>query len=220
MQGKTGIHDPVAYHAWYSTPRGSRIAGQELELMLKLLPFQPGEKLLDVGCGTGYFSSRFTDAGLTVTGLDPDPAALGFARKLDQRIGHIQGHSGALPFTDGAFDHSAAVTSLCFVADPARALEELWRVSRKSVILGLLYRRSLLWLYKAGRGSYQGARWDLLDEVRQWTQGLQPTPEIRAGWTVFFPSGGAIAQRLDRFIPDSLPLGGFLVVCLYRRSGF
>jgi len=209
------IQDPAAYHAWYSTPRGSQIARQELALMLKLLPFKSGEKLLDVGCGTGYFSSRFTDAGLTVTGLDLDPVVLGFAWEQDQRIGYIQGRSEALPFTDGAFDHCAAVTSLCFVADPARALEELWRVSRKSVILGLLHRRSLLWLHKAGRGGYQGARWDLLDEVRQWSKRLQPTPGIRAGWTLFFPSGGYVAQRLDRVTPCSFPFGGFLAVCLY-----
>jgi SAM-dependent methyltransferase len=208
--------DPAAYHAWYETQRGAWIAKRELDLMLALLRPQRTQRLLDVGCGTGWFSSRFADIRLRVTGLDPDPAALRFARQRDGRIAFVEGWAEALPFGDGVFDHAASVTSLCFVADPAQALRELWRVSRRSVVLGLLHRRSLLWRAKHEQGGYHGARWDLLGEVRGWAKGLEPAPETRSGWAVFLPSGGPIAQRIEGILPRQLPLGGFMVVCLRR----
>lgn len=164
--------DPVAYHAWYETPRGSWIAANELDLMLKQLRPRPAHRLLDVGCGTGWFSSRFADAGLQVTGLDPDDAALRFARQRDGRIDWVQARVEALPLPDQTFDYVTAVTSLCFVADPAQRLRELWRVSREAVVLGLLHHRSLLWRAKRGHGGYRGARWDLLREVRGWAERL------------------------------------------------
>ncbi len=214
----SGSADPAAYHAWYETPRGAWIARRELDLMLALLRPQPAQRLLDVGCGTGWFSSRFANAGLGITGLDPDPAALGFARQRDDRIVYVEGRAEALPFANSAFDHTAAVTSLCFVADPIRALRELWRVSRHAVVLGLLHRRSLLWRAKRETGGYHGARWDLQGEVRGWVTGLEPAPEIRAGWAVFLPSGGPVAQRIEDILPSRLPVGGFLAVCLRRQD--
>ena len=72
--------DPATYHAWYDTQRGAWIAGLELALLHDLLRPRPGESMLDVGCGTGWFAGAFAARGLEVTGLDPDLAALGFAR--------------------------------------------------------------------------------------------------------------------------------------------
>ncbi|MBI3918343.1 MAG: class I SAM-dependent methyltransferase, partial [Betaproteobacteria bacterium] len=72
---------PEQYDAWYRTPRGRWIGENEHRLLEALLAPAPGESLLDVGCGTGYFTRKFARRELPVTGVDLDPAMLDFARR-------------------------------------------------------------------------------------------------------------------------------------------
>ena len=210
------MKDPAAYHAWYGTPRGAWIGGRESDSMLELMQPSDGERLLDVGCGTGWFSARFAQVGLQVTGLDPDRAVLDFARQRYPSIRWIEGRGERLPFADHTFDHVVAVTSLCFVQDPAAVLREMWRVSRRSVVLGLLHRNSLLWLTRRERCSYRSARWDTRGDVRRWIATLEPGPCVQLRWGVFLPRGGRFARLLDAWLPRGIPLGSFMAVVLRR----
>lgn len=207
---------PDEYEAWYETARGRWIAGREFDLMMRLMKPPAGATLLDVGCGTGHFSRRFAAAGLRVAGLDPDPAMLDYARGLDGDVSYLLGTGSALPFGDNAYDHVTAVTSLCFIADPERALREMWRVSRHAALLGLLNRRSLLCRQKRGHGAYRGARWDTPAEARRWARQLEPTPQIKTRSAIFLPSGGALARVAEAVLPGVLPWGGFLVVLMRK----
>lgn len=210
---------PAAYEAWYHTPRGAWIARREFALLWRLLPMQPGATLLDVGSGTGNEARRYASAGLHVTGLDPDPTALAYARTLGEAIDYCEGDALALPFADASFDYCAAVTSLCFVPDPARALSEMWRVARRGVVLGLLNRRSLLHRQKAGHGSYTGARWDDAATVRAWAATLAPAAAtMQVGYAIFLPDGGPAARALESIIPAAVPWGGFLAVGLTKQE--
>jgi hypothetical protein len=74
---------PEHYDSWCRTPRGAWIGEVEFRQLVDLLRPRPGESLLDVGCGTGWFSRRFArEAGLRVTGIDPDAQWLAFAQSL------------------------------------------------------------------------------------------------------------------------------------------
>ena len=67
------------YDRWYETPRGRWIGQCEIELLCKELRFLPGESVLDVGCGTGFFTRAF--ASLTtgkVIGVDIDTELVQF----------------------------------------------------------------------------------------------------------------------------------------------
>lgn len=163
--------EAAAYDAWYRTARGAWIGEIEFRLLQRLLRPARGESLLDVGCGTGYFTRRFaSEAGLRAVGLDPNPSGLEFARAHGTgREHYCLGTAQALPFADRSFDHSISVTALCLVADPKRAVRELLRVTRRRFAIGLLHRRSLLYLQKGrhgGSGAYHGARWHTAGEVR------------------------------------------------------
>ena len=212
------IIDPAAYESWYHTPRGQWVADQEFSLMQHLLMAGEGTTLLDIGCGTGYFSCRFARRGLSVTGIDPDPAMLKFARTKGEDVRYLQGSALELPFPDYAFDYTVAVTSFCFIDAPMQALQEMWRVSRYGLVLGLLNRYSLLHMKKQGRGSYLGARWDTASEVlNEWLPALSPTPgDIVVRSAVFLPQGTRIAQWLEQCLPGTLTWGGFLAIGLKR----
>ena len=208
--------NPSKYEAWYETARGSWIAGREFDLMMRLLDAPAGATLLDVGCGTGHFSRRFATAGLRVAGLDPDPAMLEHARGLGGGVSYLPGTGTALPFGDNAYDYVTAVTSLCFITDPVRALREMWRVARRAVLLGLLNRRSLPYRQKHDRGAYRGARWDTSADVRRWARQLEPAPQIAVSSAIFMPGGGAFARAAEAVLPGVLPWGAFLAVVLHK----
>lgn len=208
--------NPRDYEAWYDTARGSWIADREFGLMMQLMDPPADATLLDVGCGTGQFSRRFAASGLRVTGLDPDVNSLVYARERGGNINYLLGTGTALPFNDNAYDHVTAVTSLCFIDDPEQALREMWRVSRHTVLLGLLNRHSLLYRQKRERGAYRGARWDTPANVRRWTALLAPAPRITVRSAIFLPGGGFIAQAAEEILPGVLPWGAFLAVLLRK----
>lgn len=212
----TTIEAAERYENWYSTVRGRWIADTEFDLMMKLLKPDTGITVLDVGSGTGQFSRRFAQAGLDVISLDPALAMLSVARSSSPMLPCVIGNALALPFRDHSFDYVAAVTSLCFVEPPSRALLEMWRVCRRGVILGLLNRRSLLYRFKHDRGGYRGARWDRLADVMGWCETLVPQPRIQSASSVFLPNAGRLAQRIERLLPMTALWGGFLAVALHR----
>lgn len=78
--------NPAEYDAWYDSPRGSWVGETEFQLLRHLLDAKPGDNILDVGCGTGWFTRRFSMLSeLDVTGVDPDSAWLAYAKARDAR---------------------------------------------------------------------------------------------------------------------------------------
>jgi len=213
MTGRSGR----AYAEWYTRPRGAWIGGREFVLLRGLLDARPGESILDVGCGTGYFTSRFaSETDGSVVGLDPNLDWLRYARRTVDGPTWVAGGAEALPFGDRSFDLALAVTSLCFIAEERTAVLEMARVTRRRLALGLLNRHSLLWGEKGRgphRGSYEGARWHTPAEARVLVDDLA-VHGLRVRTAVFFPSGGVWSRVAERVLPSRLPWGAFLaVVC-------
>jgi SAM-dependent methyltransferase len=92
----------------------------ELNAVRTLLdPFDRG---LEIGVGTGHFAEPLGIA----TGIDPSLAMLGRAR--DRGVVPVQGIGETLPFSQDSFDAVVLVTTICFVEDLRRTLEEAHRV--------------------------------------------------------------------------------------------
>lgn len=209
---------PAAYDAWYETPRGRWIGEREFSLLARMLDARPGETLLDVGCGTGYFTRRFVrETKLKVTGIDIDPGMLAFAQANTSDIEFALGNAECLPFAGASFDHVVAVTSLCFVTDELRAVREMLRVSRRRVVLGLLNRHSVLYVQKrCGRaGSYAGAHWHSRAEARTLLADAGCT-DVSVRSALFLAEGGTMARMLEQILPSRIPFGGFLAVAAGR----
>lgn len=90
----------------------------------------PGQRVLEVGCGTGVFLRAAADRGAEVVGLDASEALLELARarvpEADLRLGDMQ----FLPFEDDVFDVVAGFNSFFFAADLVAALREAGRVAK------------------------------------------------------------------------------------------
>ncbi|MGQ0751221.1 MAG: methyltransferase domain-containing protein [Betaproteobacteria bacterium] len=113
---------------------------------LRLLDVKPGERALDVGCGSGVvtraLAQRVTPGG-QVVGLDACAALLAVARKLadeagcGERIEFREGDCRVLPFADASFDVVLAATTLAHVPDAECALPEMVRVARAGGRVGV-----------------------------------------------------------------------------------
>jgi SAM-dependent methyltransferase len=126
-------------------------AGAESEIAardeyVRLLGVAPGERVLDVGCGSGAVTRTLAQRvapGGSAVGLDASTALLKVARELANKAGlgaiieFKDGDCRALPFPDASFDAVVAATTLSHVPDPRRALAEMVRVTRPGGCVGV-----------------------------------------------------------------------------------
>ena len=137
--------DAQLYEDWMRGHLGRLAVSIELETIQRVWPGRPGQRLLEVGCGSGLFTQWFAEKGFQVTGLDPSVPMLNLARvRMPARVALERGFAEDLPFADNSFDVVALITTLEFVDDPVRALREACRVAREQVLLGVLNKYSLI----------------------------------------------------------------------------
>ncbi|MGM0632650.1 MAG: class I SAM-dependent methyltransferase [Pseudomonadota bacterium] len=204
------------YDQWYETRRGQWIGAVESAMILDGLRVCPGESLLDVGCGTGYFTRRIGAATEgEVTGVDINREWLDYARHRDTGgATYTLADARALPYEDASFDLVMSIAATCFIEDELAAIREIVRVARRRVAIGLLNRHSILWWKKGrngGSGAYRGAQWHSVKEVRSLFDGL-PVKGLGIRTGVHFPGGSMLARSMERVVPSALPTGAFILV--------
>ena len=72
--------------------------------LLELAPLPPSARVLDAGCGSGWYSRYFRHCGHYVTALDISSQMLAVARQRETADSFVQADMDALPFIDGSFD--------------------------------------------------------------------------------------------------------------------
>jgi len=100
------------------------------EAVLDAAEVNHGNRLLDVGCGSGLTLVLAAGRGGTPAGLDVSPGLLGIARERLPGADLREGDMESLPFPDEAFDAVTGVNAFQFAGDPRRALREAARVTR------------------------------------------------------------------------------------------
>ncbi len=126
------IDDPALMYEEYFVVNQLRHWADEL---LDRAQLTVGDRILDVGCGTGIVARRAARRrGDTarVTGIDPHPAMLAVARSVSSDEGvTVTWHEGVaelLPFPDASFDCVLMQQALQYVQNQSGALSEMRRV--------------------------------------------------------------------------------------------
>lgn len=95
-----------------------------------------GERILDVGCGPGFYClelSETVDTSGSVVGVDSSPAMLELARARcadRDNVGLLEGEATTLPVESGTFEGAICVQVLEYIPDVDAALVELHRALR------------------------------------------------------------------------------------------
>lgn len=144
------------YTSWYKSAHGRALERYVEGSIRRLLDPQPGERVLDIGCGEGNHLLLFNKLGLSINGLDPSPYLLDRAR---ERLGHRctlkKGTAEDLPFSDNEFDLAVMINTLEFVDDPVEALKEAGRVARRGVFIGVMNHFSWFWFCQKIQGLFK-----------------------------------------------------------------
>jgi trans-aconitate methyltransferase len=97
--------------------------------LLELLNPQPGERILDIGCGTGQLTAEIARSGAQVVGLDNSPDMLADARKNFPDLWFVLGNATGFVFEE-PFDAVFSNAALHWVKDADRAVACIRRALR------------------------------------------------------------------------------------------
>jgi ubiquinone/menaquinone biosynthesis C-methylase UbiE len=106
-----------------------------LDLAVEKSEVKDGERVLDIGCGTGLLSLKFLEtAECTVSGVDLSEGMLDiFKDKIDKlnlsdRVKIMPGDAADLEFEDSSFDIIASTVTLHHVVDKQPAIDKIYRL--------------------------------------------------------------------------------------------
>jgi len=124
------------FNQWAAAGRGDEMEDHHSDITdqtLALMALQPTDRVLDLGCGTGWASrrmARMASAG-EVVGLDVSDEMVRRAEQTSQEIKNVRyvwGSAEKIPAPDSQFNKVLSVESFYYYADQGQALDELRRV--------------------------------------------------------------------------------------------
>ena len=151
--------------------------------LLELLAPRPGERILDLGCGTGHLTAQIARSGACVVGIDRSPAMIADARKnypgIEFHVADARRFRFPQPF-DAVFSNAA----LHWIREPEKVIGAVWRA-----------------LVSGGRFVLEmGGKGNIHTFTEAFEEALQAVGAARAGnrtpW--FFPSVAEYAALLEK----------------------
>lgn len=222
------------YDAWYYTEKGKYISGLEKRVLLKMinptfvLPLFKGRieeglllgiSILDIGCGTGYFTEFLGTLCRNVVGIDASVDMIKHAHEKhkDSNIKYLVADAENLPFKNGSLDISVSIAAVNFFKNPTKAVSEAVRISRKKIFLGVLNKWSMLSFFKKLKSlfkntSYSDACFYSQRDIVNILCSFMQIKKVYKQHTYFlpFPRIHLILSGIEKLIPSWLPFGGFM----------
>jgi ubiquinone/menaquinone biosynthesis C-methylase UbiE len=153
MIEKTSVPNHHANHAGFSGLAGlvaalSMIGGRagDARMAIQLSGIEPGDVVIDIGCGPGVAARHAARLGARVTGVDPAPIMLRVARLLTRRsetLRYVEGAAEALPAADDSASIVWSIATVHHWADLDVGLREACRVLRRGGRLVAIERRTV-----------------------------------------------------------------------------
>jgi ubiquinone/menaquinone biosynthesis C-methylase UbiE len=203
-------HSAQEYDEWFV--RNEMAYRSELAAVKAFLPLS--SRGLEIGVGTGRFAAPL---GIEV-GVDPAKSMAAIARKRGITV--IEAYAEELPFEDESFDFVLMVTTLCFLADPFRALGEATRVlkPRGRLIIGMIDPDSPLGRdYETNKKKskfYRQAKFHPVGQVLKWLEDLHYA-NLKTRQTIFQDLSAITAPEP---MQEGSGEGGFVVISAQKSA--
>jgi SAM-dependent methyltransferase len=156
-----------------------------------------GLDVVDIGCGTAYFSAQLARYGARPVGVDPTPAQLATARRLQAETGLVfplvEAAGEKIPLPDASFDLALSEYGASIWADPYRWIPEAARLLRPGGRLVFLRGSTLLILCQTLERA--------VEQLQRPQRGLHRVEWPDTGEVEFHPPHGELI--------DILTAGGF-----------
>ncbi|MBN1364775.1 MAG: class I SAM-dependent methyltransferase [Syntrophaceae bacterium] len=200
------------------TPRSDYIFARQKELILDLVTPLAGERLLDIGCGTGRNLQIFSEKGCSLTGIDSFREKLEIARQeYGDHAEFVLAESGDIPFSDDEFDIVTIINFLEIADDPLKVVKEAVRVCRSRVFIGFLNNYSFSGTRQSlkenfGFSLYREMRFFSYPKIRRMVKDIAGDTVIKWGSVIYFP--GVVYdffEKLEEMFPMRRnPFGAFV----------
>lgn len=168
------VPSPARVKDWYDAryaalgPDAMRPA-EAYPIFLTGLPAEPGRRLLDVSCGSGYLLAAAHARGMETAGIDISEEAIRLARRTSPESDLRVADCTALPFADASFDAVSCLGSLEHFPDMEAALAEMVRVARPGARFCIVVpNRGFLGWRLFGGGTEQQALIERPQTLSQW----------------------------------------------------
>jgi ubiquinone/menaquinone biosynthesis C-methylase UbiE len=175
-----------------------------------------GKKLLDAGCGTGWFSKAAVERGAHVVSMDlGENLMLQVKRKCESE--RVVGSILEIPFGDNTFDYIVSSEVIEHTPDPYKAIQELYRVIKPGGILVLSTPNKIwypaLWIATTFRlRPYQGLEnWTFWWTMRKYMKSAGFSVDRMVGIHLFPFVHSIFYPLLDLFHKTNSLFGSFMV---------
>jgi SAM-dependent methyltransferase len=220
---------------------GERWAAAGQELVHRVV--RPGDRVLDVACGSGAVALAAAAAGAEVTGLDIAPSLLAAAAERATAMGvavrWVEADMTAMPEPDASYDRVLSAFGAMFAADPVAMAAELVRVCAVDGLIGVaawtpdspfgLLRPTMVAHLPAGTpGGPVTEAWGDPEQVPRFFEGQPVTVQtIESRVAVRWPSLDAAVDEITTLVPGAVgartaiePTGAWPAVCEEVRGLF